>query len=53
MPKPKYKSVLLGGTFDYLHVGHQLLLLTAILQTSTRILVGVTSDVMLAKKKNK
>ena len=43
----------MGGTFDQLHIGHQLLLLTAILQTSKYIVIGITTPSMLAKKENK
>lgn len=50
---PKYNKVLLGGTFDYLHAGHQLLLLTAITKAKNMLLVGLTGDAMLSKKSNK
>lgn len=53
LPEPKYDGIMLGGTFDYLHIGHQLLLLTAILQARFRIGIGLTGDEMLSKKKNK
>lgn len=37
-----FKSVILGGTFDHLHAGHQLLLSTAIKQ-SQQVTVGLVS----------
>ena len=40
----------LGGTFDHLHEGHQLLLKTA-LQVSKRVVIGLTTDVLLRTKK--
>jgi len=46
----KYEAVCLGGTFDHMHLGHKLLLSKALLCTKKRILVGVTTDVLLKKK---
>ena len=46
----KYKEACLGGTFDHLHLGHKLLLTQAMLSVSERMLIGVTSDVLLQKK---
>lgn len=31
--KPKYQILAVGGTFDHLHIGHQVLLLQAVLST--------------------
>lgn len=36
-----YKNVILGGTFDRIHAGHKILLSTAILQATERLVVGV------------
>lgn len=44
-------TVALGGTFDYLHIGHQLLLLYGALAAKQTIYVGVTGEALLAKKK--
>lgn len=43
-------SVVLGGTFDRLHVGHKLLLTEAVLRAKKRVVVGVT-DVNMVKSK--
>ncbi|MFX1279822.1 MAG: pantetheine-phosphate adenylyltransferase [Promethearchaeota archaeon] len=40
----------LGGTFDHLHEGHKLLLTTA-LSVSNNIVIGLTTQSMLKKKK--
>jgi hypothetical protein len=37
-----YKSVAVGGTFDHLHLGHQVLLLYTILTATNEVLIGVT-----------
>lgn len=37
-----YKNVVLGGTFDRLHVGHKILLSSAVIRTTDRLVVGVT-----------
>ena len=47
----QYDSVCLGGTFDHMHSGHKLLLTQAALLTGKRMLIGVTSDALLQKKK--
>lgn len=39
-----YKNVVLGGTFDRLHVGHKILLSTAAIRTKERLVVGVTDE---------
>ncbi|MHB1908890.1 MAG: phosphopantetheine adenylyltransferase [Nitrososphaerales archaeon] len=39
----KYKSIVVGGTFDHIHKGHRALLDRAF-ETATRVLIGVTSD---------
>lgn len=46
-----YDTIALGGTFDYLHVGHKILLTEAVLRTKRRVVVGVTDEAMIAKKK--
>ena len=45
-----YNHVVLGGTFDRLHVGHKVLLSTAVLRCDTRLTVGVTSSKLLTRK---
>lgn len=49
---PRYRNVALGGTFDHLHAGHKILLSMACLTATERIIVGVTDDSMLTKKKH-
>lgn len=45
-------SVVLGGTFDRLHVGHKLMLTEAVLRARRRVVVGVTDTNMLKSKWN-
>lgn len=46
----KYNNVVLGGTFDRLHVGHKILLSEAALRAQNRLVVGVTDVNMIACK---
>lgn len=46
-----YDSVVLGGTFDRLHIGHKILLTEAVLRARKRVVVGVT-DVNMIKSKS-
>lgn len=52
-PTPVFDHVVMGGTFDHMHPGHRQLLTMASLTCGTkgRLVVGVTSDAMLHKKK--
>jgi cytidyltransferase-like protein len=50
-PLKEYKVVTVGGTFDRLHIGHQILLLYAALSASETIHIGVTADWLLTNKK--
>jgi phosphopantetheine adenylyltransferase len=45
----------MGGTFDYLHVGHKLLLSSALLllKPEKELVIGLTGDGLLKNKKNK
>lgn len=45
-----YENVVLGGTFDRLHVGHKILLTQAVLRARKRVVVGVTDDSMVKTK---
>lgn len=47
---PKFGETVLGGTFDYLHPGHMLLLTSQALVTQNTIHVALTSDAMLTTK---
>jgi pantetheine-phosphate adenylyltransferase len=42
-----------GGTFDYLHIGHQILLLYTMLAAKETIYVGVAGEPLLINKKYK
>lgn len=41
----------MGGTFDHLHLGHKLFLTNAVFYTKNTIIIGVTSEKLLSKKK--
>ena len=41
----------MGGTFDHLHIGHELLIKTA-LSISKKVLLGLTTENMLKNKKH-
>lgn len=45
-------SVVLGGTFDRLHVGHKMLLTEAVLRAKKRVVVGVTDVNMIQCKQH-
>jgi len=47
-----YPVTVLGGTFDYLHPGHKILLSMAAWITTSKLIVGVTDDSLLVKKAN-
>ncbi len=46
-----YKNTVIGGTFDHLHEGHKILLSSCALLTTNKIVIGLSSGVLLAKKK--
>lgn len=46
-----FNNVVLGGTFDRIHVGHKILLSEAVLYTRKRLVVGVTDANMIKSKK--
>lgn len=46
----RYSSVVLGGTFDRLHVGHKILLSEAALRARKRLVVGVTDVNMITSE---
>ncbi len=45
----------MGGTFDYIHCGHKLLLSAALLllKPGCKLTLGLTGDELLKNKKNK
>lgn len=49
---PNFKRVALGGTFDQLHNGHRKLLTLAAGVCTDALIIGITGDEMLKKKKN-
>ena len=48
-----YSHVALGGTFDWLHSGHKVLLTQAALIARTRLRVGITGPILLGNKSQK
>ncbi|KAH7103961.1 Nucleotidylyl transferase [Auriculariales sp. MPI-PUGE-AT-0066] len=48
-----FPVVALGGTFDHLHAGHKILLSMAASVATRKVIVGVTDDALLVRKKNK
>lgn len=46
-----YHNSIMGGTFDRLHIGHKIMLSEAVLVTDNRLLIGVTTENMLKRKK--
>ncbi|EJD44148.1 Nucleotidylyl transferase [Auricularia subglabra TFB-10046 SS5] len=52
-PIRTYPVVALGGTFDHLHAGHKILLTMSAALASRKLIVGVTDDVLLVRKKNR
>lgn len=46
-----YDNTIMGGTFDRLHNGHKIMLSEAVLLTRHKLLIGITSDSMLVRKK--
>ncbi|EDW72993.1 uncharacterized protein Dwil_GK16881 [Drosophila willistoni] len=45
-----YPSVVLGGTFDRIHLGHKIFLTQAVLRSHKRLVVGVTTAAMTKSK---
>jgi phosphopantetheine adenylyltransferase/predicted metal-dependent HD superfamily phosphohydrolase len=45
-----YDSVILGGSFDHYHMGHNMLISTAILLSRKSLKLGLTSQEMISKK---
>lgn len=45
-----YPTVVLGGTFDRIHVGHKIFLTQAVLRACKRLVVGVTTAAMTKGK---
>lgn len=41
-----YPNVVLGGTFDRIHIGHKIFLTQAVLRTCKRLVIGVTTAAM-------
>ena len=46
----KYDRVIVAGTFDRLHKGHELLLETAFINTKNELIIGVTDESMNKNK---
>jgi cytidyltransferase-like protein len=46
-----YHNSIMGGTFDRLHIGHKIMISEAVLLTKNNLLVGVTDESMLKRKK--
>lgn len=45
-----YPNVVLGGTFDRIHIGHKIFLTQAVLRTCKRLVIGVTTAAMTKSK---
>ncbi|XP_034102912.1 bifunctional coenzyme A synthase [Drosophila albomicans] len=45
-----YANVVLGGTFDRIHIGHKIFLTQAVLRARKRLVVGVTTSAMTKHK---
>jgi len=48
--KYQYKHLVIGGTFDRLHLGHQNFILRAF-QLAEKVMIGITSDLFIKDKK--
>jgi hypothetical protein len=46
-----FENTIMGGTFDRLHPGHKIMLSEAVLLTHNRLLIGITTELMLKRKK--
>ena len=46
----EYRHLILGGTFDHFHKGHELFLRTALEKTSSRLTIGLTLPALYASK---
>ncbi|KAM3141014.1 hypothetical protein pb186bvf_006815 [Paramecium bursaria] len=51
--RENFKRAANGGTFDYLHNGHKILLSISLLAVSNHLTIGITGEELLQKKKNK
>eukprot|EP01112_Ceratiomyxa_fruticulosa_P006045 TRINITY_DN1683_c0_g2_i2.p1 TRINITY_DN1683_c0_g2~~TRINITY_DN1683_c0_g2_i2.p1 ORF type:complete len:294 (+),score=51.79 TRINITY_DN1683_c0_g2_i2:1222-2103(+) len=49
----QYDGVVVGGTFDYLHAGHKILLATSVMVCKRYMEIGVTTAALLQNKKYK
>jgi len=49
-PSSQFPVVAMGGTFDHLHAGHKILLSCAAFLTTSKLIIGITSDSLLTKK---
>jgi phosphopantetheine adenylyltransferase len=49
---PLFSKTALGGTFDYLHAAHMLLLTIQSLLTEKEVVVGITTDSLLQNKRH-
>lgn len=45
-----YPNVVIGGTFDRIHIGHKIFLTQAVLRTHKRLVIGVTTTAMTKNK---
>jgi len=47
------ESLIFGGTFDFLHFGHKFLLTAAVVLTKKQLRIGLSSEPLLEKKRNR